>query len=69
MNSYIDENETIYASEHIFVPSLVAGNNEQVWLGLADIPDLSGQSKVFINSVRCEWKGSASSGGAGESFG
>ncbi len=66
---YVDTNKTIYASTHTFVPTLLFGNAEQTWLGLQDLADLAGQSTVYVNHIKCEWKGTASSGGAGESFG
>lgn len=66
---YVDNNETIYATQRSFVPTMAAGNQTKTYLGLADLTDLSGQSTMFVNWVRFEWWGHASQGGVGESYG
>lgn len=66
---YVDNNDTIYASVKTFTNGTIAGSNTQTQLELDDIPIVSGQSSVFVNSLRIQFQGTAASGGVGESYG
>ena len=53
---YVDNNETIYASENAY-NAILAGNSLETKIGLQDLTDLTGQSTVFVNKIRFEFEG------------
>ena len=65
---YIDNNETIYFSESEY-NSISAGTSLETKLSLRDIPELSGQSTIFINKIRFQVEGVCLSGSPGNSRG
>lgn len=54
---YTDNNKTIYASEDDYSALIPIGNSLETKLSLQDLTDLSGQSTVFVNWIRFEFKG------------
>ena len=66
---YIDNNGSIYASSKSFSSGVASGQSYRNWIGVSNISELSGQSTLYVNYVHAEFKGTASSGGTGESYG
>lgn len=54
---YYDNNETIYASSEDYNASIPVGNSAETKICLGDLTALSGQSTVFVNWIRFEFKG------------
>jgi hypothetical protein len=69
VTSYIDNNKTIYTQDKSLNINITAGSYVNLSLGLQDIPQLSGQSTVYVNKVFAKFKGYAHSGGANQSYG
>ncbi len=53
---YVDNNETIYASEQEY-NAILPGASLETKIGLQDLTDLTGQSTVFVNKIRFEFEG------------
>jgi len=53
---YIDDNETIYASD-VDYTSTNTGLSDYVTLGLSDLTELPGQSTWFINKIHFQYRG------------
>lgn len=58
LTKYIDDNETIYVSDNLAFEHLTVTSQKNLLIGLADLgAELSGQSTVFVNSVRFSFSG------------
>ncbi len=66
---YVDNNKTIYVTEKSFGGLYPAGSKQDVTVGIPDIPILTAQSTVFVNSIRFESVTTVQSGGVGEAYG
>ena len=54
---YIDDNETIYVKDRQLSSGLANGSSSSLLTGLAEIPELSGQSTVFVNHIQFKASG------------
>jgi len=67
---YYDNNKTIYCAEReLQVNVAAAASSVQMDLGLANLPDLSGQSTVFVNKIMITAKGYGHIGGVNRGYG
>lgn len=49
---YVDDNETIYASVHLANATAGSSPGHNITFSLDDLTELSGQSTVFVNSIK-----------------
>ena len=66
---YYDVNDQVYFADREFNLNITQNTGRGLAIGLGDLPELPGQSSLFINKVRFQFEGWGNTGGVAYSYG